>query len=208
MISAAALSAKSTWRAPQPHQRRRQHQRDRGLDRIGERDRPAPHPHQGEHALDLVPAGFAGFEHDDAGEVRRGKERVPYRSAEGERRDQRQCGDGRSGGSEGRATARCAARTSGNRMSELRLVGDEAEQQAGEHWTAVEAHERGADQGGGEKPVMAVAEIDEHRGKRECEDEPQRIGACPCFEDRRGPTPLLPASGAGRSITIARSARR
>ena len=103
--------------------------------------------------------------------MRRGEERLPYRDAEHEGRDQRQYGDGRRGGGEA-APPPGGGEHQREQDAELRLVDHEAEQQAGDPGSAVEVDQRGPDQGGGEEAVMAMAEIDEHRGIGEREDEP------------------------------------
>jgi len=91
-----------------------------------------------------VPAGLTGLEHDDAGEMGRGQECVPYRNAEGECRDQRQRGDGRSGGGK-TAPPSGGGEYERKKDAQLRLVGDEADEHAGEQRTAIEAHERSAE---------------------------------------------------------------
>jgi hypothetical protein len=122
--------------------------------------------------------------------MRRGQERVPHRDAESERRDQRQPGDGRRGRGEA-APPPGGGENQREQDTELRLVDEEAEQHAGEQRPAVEVHQCGADQGGGEEAVVAVTEIDEHGRKGEREDEPERIGHCPCIASAT-PTALSP----------------
>jgi hypothetical protein len=50
--------------------------------------------------------------------------------------------------------------------AELRLVGQQPEQNAREHRAAVQQCEKSAEQRCGEECVLAVADIDEHGGKR------------------------------------------
>ena len=89
IASAAALSGKRRGAAPQPDQRAGERERHRALHRIGKRHAAAPHAHPREHALDLVPAGAAGFEHLDAREMAGGEERAPHLRPERERRRER-----------------------------------------------------------------------------------------------------------------------
>src|SRR5437660_28360 len=62
-----------------------------------------------------------------------------------------------------------------NQHAELRLVGEQADQEAGEPWPAVEQMERAAEQCGSEKTVLPMADIDEHR--REGGRDQQRFGS-------------------------------
>ena len=104
---------------------------------------------------------------------RRGEERAPdlrpERDQRGERqrRDRARCGDER-------APAPGRDQHQRDQHAELRLVGDQAEQHAGEHRPAVEHHQRAAEQRRGEKAVVAVADVDEHgrEGERQQQPEP------------------------------------
>ena len=55
----------------------------------------------------------------------------------------------------------------------MRLVDQEPEQHAGQQRSAVEHRQRGADEGGGQQAVMAVAQVDEDGREGEREEEPQ-----------------------------------
>ena len=57
-------------------------------------------------------------------------------------------------------------------QSELRLVGQKAEQNAGNDRPTVELYQRSAEQSGGEETVLAVTDIDQHRREGEREQEP------------------------------------
>ena len=92
----------------------------------------------------------------------------------------------------------------GEEKPELRLVGEKAEQHAGQRRAAIEPYQCGADQRRGEKAVVAVAEIDEHRGKRQRQEKPQRVRVLAAR-----PALLAPAGcSSGAFVTIIRSARR
>ena len=91
--------------------------------------------------------------------------------AESERDGERQHGDGRGGRGE-RAPAPARRQHQRDQQAELRLVGEQAEQDAGEPRPPIELSKRAAEQRGGEEAVMAVAEIDEHGGEGEREQEP------------------------------------
>src|SRR6185312_6000434 len=56
--------------------------------------------------------------------------------------------------------------------AELRLVGDQPEQDAADDRAAVELQKRAGEQCGGEEAVMAMPEIDEHGREGEREEEP------------------------------------
>ena len=49
--------------------------------------------------------------------------------------------------------------------AELRLVGEQADQHAGEPGPAIQQMQGAAKQGGGEKSILAVADVDEYRGE-------------------------------------------
>ena len=92
--------------------------------------------------------------------------------------------DGDGGGGEG-APAPAHRQHQRNEQAELRLIGEAADQDAGEDRPAVELAERCADQRGGKKAVVALAEIDEHGRKSEREEEPHLLilypsHACGC----------------------------
>ena len=55
---------------------------------------------------------------------------------------------------------------------ELRLVDQETEQDAGDERPAIEQDKRAAEQSCGEKSVLSVADIDQHRREGESEEEP------------------------------------
>jgi hypothetical protein len=59
---------------------------------------------------------------------------------------------------------------------ELRFVGQKPEQDAGKKRPAIEHDQRAADQRGGEEPVLAVTDVDQHGRKGDSEQEPERIG--------------------------------
>ena len=75
----------------------------------------------------------------------------------------------RGGGGGERAPAAARGERERNHQPELRLVGEKAEQDAGEERPAVELYERAAEQGGGEEAVLAVTDIDQHRREGEGE---------------------------------------
>ena len=60
-----------------------------------------------------------------------------------------------------------------NQYAELRFVGEQADQYAGEPGPAIEPLQRAAEQRGGQKSVLAVADVDEHG--REGERDQQRF---------------------------------
>src|SRR6185295_683076 len=62
-----------------------------------------------------------------------------------------------------------------NKQSELRLVCNAAEQQSGKNGLAIELQQSGTEQCRREEAVVAVAEVDEHRGKPNDERKPQRV---------------------------------
>ena len=62
-----------------------------------------------------------------------------------------------------------------NQHAELRLVGEQPDQHARKPRPAIEQLQRAAEQRGGEKSVLAVADIDEHGGEGGCDQ--QRLRA-------------------------------
>jgi hypothetical protein len=85
-----------------------------------------------------------------------------------------------------------------NQDAELRLVGKAADQHAGEPWPAIEQLQPAAEQGCGEKSILAVADIDENRreggrdqrrfGSRQDRADGGQIGREACHEpDRKTP---------------------
>ncbi len=106
-----------------------------------------------------------------AGELGRGQERGPHLGAEGERDGERQHGHRR----RGRAKARqrpLADQHQRNQQAELRLVGETAEQHAGQPRPSVELHQRAADQGRGQESVMAWPRLMNTAGKASASRQP------------------------------------
>ncbi len=153
---------------PQPHQRRHDRECERALRQIGHCDGATPHAHSREQALDLLPAGATRLQHHGADEGGRVGERDPCLGAErGEG-----CGaddEHRHGRRRGRAPAAGDDEHQRNQHAELRLVGEQAEQDAGEDRPCIEQHETAAQERRGQEAVLTVAEIDEGDGKRERE---------------------------------------
>jgi hypothetical protein len=75
------------------------------------------------------------------------------------------------------ATVAAAAATvrQRNHQPELRLVGQKPEQDPGEKRPTVEFEQGGAEQSGGEKAVLAVTDVDQHRRKGHREEEPVAV---------------------------------
>ena len=161
--------------APQPRQRRAERDGDRALHRVGERNAAAPHARPGEHALDLVPAGAALFEHHLAGERHRVDQVAPDVGAERQRGRPARA-PARSRLAEAKARQRpVTISTSGIITPNCGLYAISPNRMPDSDRPAVEHQQRGADQRGGEKAVVAVAEIDEHRRERDGEQQPHRI---------------------------------
>ena len=118
------------------------------------------------------------------------KERVPHLRAEREGGREREHATVAAAAAKARQRP-LAGKRERDHQPELRLVGQEAEQDAGDERPAVELDKRAAEQRGGEKAVLAVADIDQHRREGEREEEPQssraseRVGT-----DRRPERPL------------------
>ena len=85
---------------------------------------------------------------------------MPLPSSREADRDQRRDGGRRRAD---RAPSSAGQQRDRNQDAELRLVGQQADQHAREPWPAIEPVQRAAEQRRGEKSVLAVADIDEHR---------------------------------------------
>jgi hypothetical protein len=94
--------------------------------------------------------------------------------AERQRDGERQHGNGRGDGEE-HAPAAAHRQHQPDQQAELRLVSEEADEHAGDERTAVELRERAGEKRGGEKAVLGMAEIDEHRRIGEGDEEPERV---------------------------------
>jgi len=62
-----------------------------------------------------------------------------------------------------------ASSATGSQDAELRLVGEQADQHAGEPGPAVQQMQGAAEQRCGEKSILAVTDVDEHRGEGQCD---------------------------------------
>ena len=112
------------------------------------------------------PTLFAARARDRCG----GEDRAPGFHAEHERYRKRQYNDRRAGRQQ-RAPAPGREQHQRDHQAELRFVGEQAEQDAGNDRPPIEPQQRKADQRRGEEAVMPVTEIDEHGREGEGEEE-------------------------------------
>lgn len=101
------------------------------------------------------------------------KKGAPRIGAECQRDGKRQRGNGRGG--EEHVPAAAHRQHQRDQQAELRLVGEEADEHAGDERPAVELRERAGEKRGGEKAISGMAEIDEHRRMGEGDEGPERV---------------------------------
>ena len=166
--------------APEPDQRRGKREAQRRLNAPGERLAAAMRADQAEHALQPAEVGMAFAEHDAARDRHPMREGLPARAAESEPR-QRGKPDRRRRGNHDGQPAPVRDQHQGKQQTELRLVGEQPETNAGKRRPPLQQAERAADQRRGEEAVLPGGDVPERRGKAErdensgaAENAPQR----------------------------------